>query len=294
MTSPRCSAPYGLLICIVSTCAILLSGTSAQEQCGSGAGGALCANNLCCSKSSYCGSTDAYCGDGCQSGPCTSSGGSPPSTPSGGGSVSSIVSSSLFDQFLSQRTSGSCPSNGFYTYDAFISATAAYSSFATSSSDAVVNKREVAAFFANVAHETGSGCYVEEIAKSTYCEVSAQWSCNADKQYYGRGPLQLTWNYNYGAAGQALGFDGINNPDIVAQDPNISFETALWFWMTQRSPTCHDAIVNGQGFGATINAINGGIECGSGANQEQQQARINLYKSFCSLLGVEPGDNLTC
>ncbi|MCO5574391.1 hypothetical protein L7F22_028175 [Adiantum nelumboides] len=120
------------------------------------------------------------------------------------------------------------------------------------------------------------------------------WSCNADKQYYGRGPLQLTWNYNYGAAGQALGFDGINNPDIVAQDPNISFETALWFWMTQRSPTCHDAIVNGQGFGATINAINGGIECGSGANQEQQQARINLYKSFCSLLGVEPGDNLTC
>ncbi|MCO5612455.1 hypothetical protein L7F22_066722 [Adiantum nelumboides] len=280
MASSRCSAPYGLLICIVSTCAILLSGTSAQEQCGSGAGGALCANNLCCSKSSYCGSTDAYCGDGCQSGPCTSSGGSPPSTP--------------------------CPSNGFYTYDAFISATAAYSSFATSSSDAVVNKREVAAFFANVAHETGSGCYVEEIAKSTYCEVSAQWSCNADKQYYGRGPFNLhvtpimnyffvvNRNYNYGAAGQALGFDGINNPDIVAQDPNISFETALWFWMTQRSPTCHDAIVNGQGFGATINAINGGIECGSGANQEQQQARINLYKSFCSLLGVEPGDNLTC
>ncbi|MCO5554569.1 hypothetical protein L7F22_008099 [Adiantum nelumboides] len=292
MARPSCTR--GLFI-IISTCSILLSGTSAQEQCGSGASGALCANNLCCSQFGYCGSTADFCGEGCQSGPCTGSGGSsPPSTPSSGGDASSIVTSSLFDQFLSQRTSGSCPSNGFYTYDAFISATAAYSGFATSSSDAAVNKREAAAFFANVAHETGSGCYVEEIDKSTYCEVSAQWSCNADKQYYGRGPLQLTYNYNYGAAGQALGFDGINNPDIVAQDPKISFETALWFWMTQRSPTCHDAMVNGQGFGATINAINGGIECGSGANQAQQQARINLYTSFCSLLGVDPGDNLTC
>jgi len=43
----------------------------AQEQCGSGAGNAKCANNLCCSQYGYCGDTSAYCGTGCQS-QCTS------------------------------------------------------------------------------------------------------------------------------------------------------------------------------------------------------------------------------
>ena len=29
-----------------------------------------CSSNECCSKWGYCGTTDAYCGKGCQSGPC--------------------------------------------------------------------------------------------------------------------------------------------------------------------------------------------------------------------------------
>lgn len=126
--------------------------------------------------------------------------------------------------------------------------------------------------------------------KDTYCD-SALAPCAAGQQYYGRGPIQLSWNYNYQAAGKALGFDGINNPDIVASNATLSFETAVWYWMTH---TCHDAMVNGKGFGATINAINGGLECGPEANQAQQQNRINLYKSFCSIFGVDPGGNLTC
>lgn len=269
--------------------ALLCSGLSYScwaQTCGSEGGGAVCANNLCCSQYGYCGSTDAYCGNGCQSGPCSGSGGG-----GSGSGVSGIVTSSVFAQFLSQNSGSGCPSNGFYTYDAFIAAANTYSAFGnTGSSD--VQKQELAAFFANVAHETGSGCYVEEINKDTYCASSAP--CASGQQYYGRGPLQLTWNYNYQAAGQAIGFDGINNPSIVAQDPTTSFETALWFWMTQQSPTCHDAMVNGQGFGATINAINGGLECGSSADQAEQQDRITRYQSFCSILGVDPGNNLTC
>ena len=68
-------------------------------------------------------------------------------------SVSSIITSAIFDQFLSQRSSA--PANGFYTYAAFLAAAAAYSGFGTSGSSDV-QKRELAAFFANVAHETGS------------------------------------------------------------------------------------------------------------------------------------------
>ena len=129
--------------------ALLLSAipsTCLAQQCGSQAGGATCADNLCCSQYGYCGSTSDYCGTGCQSGPCTSS-----SSSSSG--VSSIITSAIFDQFLSQRSSA--PANGFYTYAAFLAAAAAYSGFGTSGSSDV-QKRELAAFFANVAHETGS------------------------------------------------------------------------------------------------------------------------------------------
>ena len=136
---------------------------------------------------------------------------------------------------------------------------------------------------------------MEEINKSTYCDTSSGVSCASGQQYYGRGPIQLSWNYNYKAAGDAIGFDGINNPGIVASDPTISFKTAVWFWMTSSSPTCHNAMVNGNGFGATINAINGGLECGSNpSNLAGQQHRIQLYQSYCGTLGVDPGSNLSC
>jgi hypothetical protein len=54
-------------------------------------------------------------------------------------------------------------------------------------------------------------------------------------------------------------------------------------------------MVNGDGFGATINAINGGLECGaSPSNPDAQTDRINLYQSYCNILGVDPGSNLSC
>jgi chitinase len=51
-------------------------------------------------------------------------------------------------------------------------------------------------------------------------------------------------SYNYFNAGKALGFDGINNPDAVGQDPVLAFRTALWFWMTPHSPkpSAHDVM----------------------------------------------------
>ncbi|KDP44267.1 hypothetical protein JCGZ_05734 [Jatropha curcas] len=81
------------------------------------------------------------------------------------------------------------------------------------------------------------------------------------KNYFGGGPIQLTWNYNYGAAGQGLNIDLLNSPETVANDPVVSFKTALWFWMTNVRP------VVTQGFGATIRAINGAIECNCGNPQ---------------------------
>ena len=134
-------------------------------------------------------------------------------------------------------------------------------------------------------------CYIEEIngASQDYYDWSnTQYPCNPNEKYYGLGPLQLSWNCNiYRAAGNEIGFDGINQPDTVATDPVISFKTALWFWMNN----VHSVL--GQGLGATINAINGDIEC-RGENFDSVQHRVDYYTAYCNQLGVDPGDNLTC
>ncbi|CAI9270968.1 unnamed protein product [Lactuca saligna] len=111
---------------------------------------------------------------------------------------------------------------------------------------------------------------------------------NPSKGYYGRGPIQLSWNYNYGPAGRSIGFDGLNNRGTVATDPVIAFRTALWFWMNN----VQSVLVSGQGFGATIRAING-MEC-DGGNPDTISSRVRYYSRYCDQLGVAPGDNLRC
>ncbi|WVZ86243.1 hypothetical protein U9M48_033056 [Paspalum notatum var. saurae] len=268
------NAPRLLAVLALGGLALLCAaGPAAAQNCG-------CASGLCCSQYGYCGTGDAYCGTGCQAGPCySSSGGS-------GVDVASVVTDAFFNSILSQAGSG-CQGTSFYTRSAFLSAVGAYSGFAQggSSDD---GKREIAAFFANVAHETGRLCYISETDQSSdYCQSSTQWPCVAGKKYYGRGPLQISWNYNYGPAGQSIGFDGLGNPDIVAQDAVISFKTALWFWMNN----VHQVVP--QGFGATIRAINGALEC-NGNNQAEMNDRVSLYQQYCQQLGVAPGSNLTC
>ncbi|EHA8588736.1 Class IV chitinase [Cocos nucifera] len=254
---------------------LLLAGiiSTTAQNCG-------CSSDLCCSKYGYCGTGTAYCGDGCQEGPCYSTGGS---------SVADLVTQQFFDGIMNQASGNPCPGKSFYTRQAFLNALGSYPQFGQDGSS-VTSKQEVAAFFAHVTHETGYLCYIEETDQSNaYCDPSyTQYPCAQGKKYFGRGPLQLTWNYNYGAAGQSIGFDGLNSPETVATDVNISFKTALWFWMEN----VHSVITSGQGFGATIRKINS-QEC-NGQEPAEMNARVQLYKQYCSDFGVTPGDNLTC
>lgn len=132
-------------------------------------------------------------------------------------------------------------------------------------------------------------CFINEINPSqNYCDVNfPQYPCNPSKSYFGRGPLQLTWNYNYAQAGSSIEFDGLNKPEIVATDPLISFRSALWYWTTIVQP------VIGQGFGATIRAINGPQEC-DGVNRDAVNSRVGYFTEYCNQLGVSPGNNLPC
>jgi predicted chitinase len=204
----------------------------------------------------------------------------------------SFVSQDQFNQMFPNR-------NGFYTYDGLLNAMNSYPGFASTGSD-TTQRQEAAAFLANVSHETAGLVYIVEQNTAnypTYCDWGQSYGCPAGQAaYYGRGPLQLSWNFNYKAAGDALGIDLLDNPWQVEQDPAVAWQTGLWYWFTGTGAggtTSHDAMVNGAGFGATIRAINGGLEC-NGNNPDEMQDRINLYTQFAGVLGVDPGGNLSC
>ncbi|EFG65722.1 chitinase [Streptomyces sp. SPB074] len=203
-----------------------------------------------------------------------------------------VVSQSQFDQMFPGR-------NSFYTYEGLTAALDAYPGFTGTGSD-TTRKQEAAAFLANVSHETGGLVYVVEQNTANYphyCDTSQPYGCPAgNDQYYGRGPIQLSWNFNYKAAGDALGIDLLGNPSLVEKDAAVAWKTGLWYWNTQNGPgtmTPHDAIVNGRGFGETIRSINGSLEC-DGKNPAQVQSRIDSYTRFAQVLGVDPGANLSC
>jgi predicted chitinase len=214
-------------------------------------------------------------------------GGSTTPTPSG-----FVVSEAQFNQMFPGR-------NSFYTYSGLTAALSAYPAFANTGSD-TVKKQEAAAFLANVNHETGGLVYIVEQNTAnypTYCDWSQWYGCPAGQSaYYGRGPIQLSWNFNYKAAGDALGIDLLNNPWLVQNDAAVAWKTGLWYWNTQSGPgtmTPHNAMVNGAGFGQTIRSINGSLEC-DGRNPAQVQSRVDAYQRFISILGTTPGANLYC
>ncbi|MCM2389590.1 glycoside hydrolase family 19 protein [Streptomyces albipurpureus] len=203
-----------------------------------------------------------------------------------------VVSEEQFNQMFPRR-------NPFYTYKGLTDAMKAFPKFAHTGTD-TMRKQEAAAFLANISHESGGLFYITEINKDNYphyCDTTQPYGCPAGgSAYYGRGPIQLSWNFNYKAAGDWLGIDLLNHPEKVETDPAISMMTALWYWNTQDGPgpvTGHDAMVSGAGFGQTIRSINGFLEC-EGKNPAQVQSRINRYKNFTQILGVPTGANLSC
>merc|ERR1712183_246515 len=103
----------------------------------------------------------------------------------------------------------------------------------------------------------------------------------------GRGAKQLSYNFNYGQFSQAM---------FVA-DTWLNLASATWFYTTPQPPKPSMLHVidstwvpnqedkrNGisPGFGATINIINGGLECNTKDGRESRQAlnRIEYYKQF--------------
>lgn len=129
----------------------IMAGTAFSQNCGKNG----CKGNMCCSRWGYCGTTNDYCGTGCQSGPCKAK---PTPAPSGSGglndgprgTIASVVTPAFFNSIMSKVGSG-CPAKGFYTRQAFIAAAESFPAY-----KGTVAKREIAAMLAQFSHESGS------------------------------------------------------------------------------------------------------------------------------------------
>lgn len=125
----------------------------------------------------------------------------------------------------------------------------------------------IAAFLAQVVHESGSFRYREEIASGKAYEYRRDLG-NLDKAaiaaarrnntttgvfYKGRGWIQITGYYNYSDCSKAFDEDFVNNPYMLSEFPYAAL-SAGWFWNTHNCNTYADV----KNFNRTTKIINGG------------------------------------
>ncbi|MCR8845416.1 chitinase [Paenibacillus sp. SC116] len=184
-------------------------------------------------------------------------------------------------------------------------------------------KRELAAFLANISHETGGGwatapggelrwalfwneemAYINQPGRVGYVAANTDYPAVAGKSYHGRGPMQLSWNYNYGLIGSIIFGDKnvlLQNPERITDEGKLGFMTAILFWMTPQSPkpSNHDIIVGNYvptaaqlakglvpGFGATIMVINGGLEGNKDETDYRVKRRVAHYRDITTRVGA--------
>lgn len=144
--------------------------------------------------------------------------------------------------------------------------------------------------------------------------------------YFGRGTIQISYNFNYGPFGRYLQDLGITHngrpieileePNLVMtkRDPPLAFMASLWFYMTPQppKPAMHDIIIGnweapaqdidaglyGPILGPTSLVIN--HECGGESTNEPggggENRRIKAFRFFCEYFQVPvgPTETLTC
>ena len=92
-------------------------------------------------------------------------------------------------------------------------------------------------FMAQLAHESGSFRYSEEIAGGSAYEGRrdlGNTQSGDGRKFKGRGLIQLTGRANYQEYGRDIGRDLLENPELVATDSELCVDVAGWYWMKRK------------------------------------------------------------
>jgi predicted chitinase len=93
-----------------------------------------------------------------------------------------------------------------------------------------IKGQELAAFLAQMSHETGGFKWSRELGRGEGMGYSG------GSRYHGRGYTQLTHDYNYQHFGKKLGVDLVKDPDLLLKDPNLSARVAVEYWKERVRP----------------------------------------------------------
>lgn len=142
----------------------------------------------------------------------------------------------------------------------------------------IIGPKRVAAFIAQIGHESGQLKYVKEIWGPTAAQAKYEGRKDLGNtvvgdgtKYRGRGLIQITGRANYMACGEGLGLDLINQPELL-EKPQHACMSAAWFWAIKGLNTLADA--------GEITKISKRINGGSNGLQD----RLALYKKACEVL----------
>jgi putative chitinase len=125
----------------------------------------------------------------------------------------------------------------------------------------IIGVPRVAAFIAQIGHESGQLRYVRELWGPTPAQVRYEGRADLGNtqqgdgfKFRGRGLIQITGRANYAECGEALGIDLIGQPELLEQ-PEWAAKSAAWFWSTRGLNTLADA----GDFERITRRINGGL-----------------------------------
>lgn len=140
--------------------------------------------------------------------------------------INHFPASISFNEFSNAVSSNGYPSPSQAQYNAFLQGLP---------KGTIWSKQEAAMSLAQFLHESdGLRAKREYRCITTGCPGEyVTPGCDAPGQhYFGRGYIQLSWCYNYRAASQDLFRDNrlVSDPDIVARQEYLSWNTAFWFW----------------------------------------------------------------
>ncbi|KKI25229.1 chitinase [Pseudomonas syringae pv. persicae] len=103
----------------------------------------------------------------------------------------------------------------------------------------IVTPLRIAAFIAQVGHESGQLRYVREIWGPTPQQLGYEGRkdlgntvAGDGSKYRGRGLIQITGRANYAECGEALGLDLIHHPELLEQ-PEHATMSAAWYWSSR-------------------------------------------------------------
>lgn len=136
--------------------------------------------------------------------------------------------------------------------------------------------KRIAAFVAQLAHESGSLKYVREIASGNAYEGRkdlGNTQTGDGPRFKGRGLIQLTGRANYQKASEFFQVDFVANPELV-ETPHYAAMIAGWYWHRHNLNQLADI----RDFRKITRIINGGY---NGMADRQKH-----YDHACAVLGI--------